>query len=259
MNTFDPYTRNIISTFLTEGSGSAMGMQINKKTKSQYKTDSAPDGYDPYQQMTWWNYSQKVEKALEGITAGGFGGVARGAGEVAGKAGDFFGGQMVGNAFRAVGSALGSGIETLGPVAEYGIKQALRTALAKTYLGASIDPIKTFEEELKPYNLDEKIPAGLKEFYAQIKATAAKAIDPKNVPDLAGLIASNRMGPMGQYAATRMSKLAMAGENPLTLALKGFGAESATNTIRQSYTTAPDFAETAGGFLQKGKQLGIYK
>lgn len=259
MNTFDPYTRNIISTFLTEGSGSGMGMQINKKTKSQYKTDSAPDGYDPYQQMTWWNYSQKIEKALEGITAGGFGSVARGAGEIVGKVGDYVGGQMVGNALRAVGSGVGVGIEKLGPTAEYAIKQALRTALAKTYLGATIDPVKTFEEELKPYNLDEKIPPGLKDFYAQIKATAMTAIDPKNLGFEPGLISSNRMGPMGQYAATRMSKLAMAGENPLTLALKGFGAESATNTIRQSYTTAPDFAETAGGFLQKGKQLGIYK
>lgn len=254
MNTFDPYTRNVISSFLTEGSGSGMGMQVNKRTKSQYATTSAPTGYDPYQQMTWWNYSQKVEKALEGMTAGAFGNIARGTGELFGSVPG-----PLGSVSRGVGNIVGGSIDKLGPIAEYGIKQALRTALAKTYLGASIDPVKAFEEELAPYKIEEKIPEGLKGFYTQFKDTAKKLIDPKNLGFEPNLFASNRMGPMGQYAATRMGRLAMAGENPLALALKGFGAESATNTIRQSYTTSPDFAETAGGFLQKGKQLGIYK
>jgi hypothetical protein len=262
MQTFDPYTQNIIKEFLSEGKGSGMGMKVDKKASQS----NIPVGADPYQQLTWWNYAQTVEKMLEGMTAGLVSDALRGGSSFLNRGLQTIGGGQgllaaAGQGLEKAGSGVAKVVDVAGKPVEYAVKQALRTTLAKAYLGADVDPIAgiggMFEKELASYNIE--VPDAVKNYYNELKNMAGKVLDPANLGFEPNLFASGRMGPIGKYQATRLSRLAMAGENPLTLSLKSFGAENAADTIRRSYTDTAPYAETAGGFLQKGKQLGIYK
>lgn len=263
MKTFDSYTQNIICSFLTEQS---VPPKPSTKKKIPFKVKDPNDlgGYDPYQQLTWWNYAQTLENELAGMTAGTFGGAVGGGAQAIGNVmqgiGNLTGVGAVsagGQALSAAGGAAVPLLTRLGKPAEYAIKQAIRTALGKAYLGAEVDPVAAFGKELDKYNLN--IPPELKNYYDEMKGYIGSVLDPANLGFEPGLFAADRFGDIGKSEAEKLSRLAFAGENPLTLAMQAFGAENAAETVKRAYTTNPAFAETAGGFLQKGKQLGIYK
>lgn len=220
-------------------------------------------GGDPQTQAAIYNYYQMVNKQLEGITLSGIIADIAGKGtETIGKGLDFLGGlagrqgfgrgfwdtilQGAGQKAQSVGQAIPGTVDAafksrlgrmLSPAAEYAAKQAIRSGLATAYLGAP-QSIQAPDE------------------YSQ----AIQGIIQSQLPEMPGVSGGvGRFGRAGQELAKRIPEIAAMGYDPMEYALNKMGAPAASRAIGRSASEEADLTMQAGGYLQRGRQKGIYK
>lgn len=238
--------------------------QREKGREYMFGRKGVPGGYDLENQAMWWNYRNMVEKQLEGITAGTITSATTSAFKLIpsvmqslSKSG-IPGLQNIGQYAPSVTQAIDKTQKAREMAAipiEYALKQALRTAAAKTYLGGTDDLRKAFEAEL---SVMPNIPGGVANILGDIGELAYKAIDPGTF-GLTGLYGAGRFGEAGKRAAEDIGRIAVMGKDPFEYALTQFGAKDASETLDRQATTVLPGLETMGGYLRKGKDIGIYK
>lgn len=176
------------------------------------------------QQAGWANYKKVIDSALSGICYAG---------------------------------VLGTGpASAITPAVEYAAKQALKASLAKQYLGVTAGISASLTAPVnQAVTLMQNLLAGSTSgiggsvpFVSTMGATAASP-----------LMGGARFGKLGQKLADRVDELAALGYDPLDWALTQMGAYDASEVIARSAATSSQAAESMGGYLQRGRQLGIYK
>lgn len=175
------------------------------------------------QQAGWANYKKAIDAALSGISTGA----------------------LLGTAAGPMTSAV-----------DYAAKQAIKASLAKQYLGvtggfsasltAPVSAAVTAIQNALSGNMAGV--AGAHPFISTMGATTASP-----------LMGGGRFGKLGEKLAGRVDELAALGYDPLDWALTQMGAYDASEVIARSAATSSQAAESMGGYLQKGRQLGIYK
>jgi hypothetical protein len=214
-----------------------------------YGLSNVPSGYDPETQATIYNYYNRINKALEGICGGLLASYAKRSGS---------GLQTLGQAISNIspkGSGLGSSLQLIGkgadavgglinwagkdPVgaatADYIVKQAIRSAAAKAYLGVS--------DSNKDNDFTQEMQSFIPGFEDITKLGSEKG----------------RFGSAGDYYATLIPKLAAMGYDPMEYMLNKFGAQQAAQSIVNSAAKEADLTMSAGGYLRRGRELGAFK
>lgn len=238
-----------------------------------YGQSQVPSGYDPETQAALYNYYQRVNKYMEGITLGtivpalattfgkagslvggglegvgkaldwvGFGKTSRGSPGVIAQ-GLMTGGQGLSSLSTDAAKAAEAFIQTpfgkaLTPAAEFAAKQAIRSGLAYAYLGLP-----------KPDEEEDYVGGKL------------QGIIKSQLPDMPKVDKSNqgRFGPAGQAIAARIPKLAAMGYDPMEYVLNKFGAQEASRSIANSAAKEAEQTLSAGGWLRRGRELGAFK
>ena len=127
---------------------------------------------------------------------------------------------------------------TLGsPAARYATKQVIKTDLAKRYLGAggiNVAAEGSLADTVKDYVFDA-------------------------IPELKTLTGSKpQFGKLGEKVAGKVGELATMGVDPLDWVTKAFGADQAAAHVNSLGASQALGTSTAGGYLSRGKRLGIY-
>ena len=308
MNTFDSYSKKVICEFLNEqaaprGYG---GKYIHPKTQKEaqqraemirYGRTGVPSGWDINNQAMWWNYRGMVEKGFEGFTAGTIAGLIQQGPIQTGR--DIVGGMIDASASRKTSSpraaakaanigkaAAERGFSMLDKSAElaaipieYAVKQAIRTGLAKVYLGGEEDPLeavrKEMEKNLAPpepgegggmispeqYEKSEKKGSIPKWVMDKVGTVVYSLVDPSAYTDqgFKKLFGKGRLGETGQRQAADISRIAVLGKDPLEYALTRMGAKDASEAIARTATTNVGAVSTLGGSLENLRRMGIAK
>jgi hypothetical protein len=213
-----------------------------------YGLSNVPSGYDPETQATIYNYYNRINKALEGMCGGFLANYVKSGGSALQSIGQFI-------TNISPKSGLGTALQGLGKVgditgkvmdwttkdplraatADYLIKQGLRTAAAKAYLGVpDSEEDSEFTKEMQSF-----IPG-----FEDITKLASK---------------KGRFGSAGDYYATLIPKLAAMGYDPMEYMLNKFGAPQAAQSIANSAAKEADLTMSAGGYLRRGRELGAFK
>jgi hypothetical protein len=136
------------------------------------------------------------------------------------------------------------------PVLRYGAKQLIKTDLALKYLGAGGIASATGKKLASTLGVDT---SGAESVLGNIASSIPGA---GTLMGAAGT-PTGRFGILGTKVAQKIPELALMGIDPLDWATKAFGADAAaehiSNIPRQTMAVT-----SAGGYLQKGKQRGIY-
>lgn len=311
MNTFDPYSKKVICEFLNEqvaprGYGGYGRKYTQPKTQKEaekraemirYGRTGVPSGWDPNNQAMWWNYRGMVEKGLEGFTAGTIAGLIQSgpidtARSVVGAAIDAGASRRTSNPRAAakladIGKAgvekgfnmLDKSAELAAIPIEYAVKQAIRTGLAKVYLGGEEDPLeavrKEMEKNLAPpepgegggmispeqYEKSERKGNIPKWIMDKVGTVVYSLIDPSAYSDqgFKNLFGKGRLGETGQRQAADISRIAVLGKDPLEYALTRMGAKDASEAIARTATTNVGAVSTLGGSLENLRRMGIAK
>lgn len=238
--------------------------QREKGREYMFGRKGVPGGYDLENQAMWWNYRNMIEKQLEGITAGTISSASTTALKLIPSVMQSLsrsgipGLQNIGSYAPGVSQAIDKtqkARELAALPMEYAVKQALRTAAAKVYLGGTDDLKKAFEAEL---SVMPNIPGVVGNILGDVGELAYKAIDPGTF-GLTGLYAAGRFGEAGKREAEDIGRIAVMGKDPFEYALTKFGAKDAAETINRQATAIQPGLESMGGALQNLKRLGIAK
>lgn len=136
------------------------------------------------------------------------------------------------------------------PVLRFGTKQLIKTDLALKYLGAGGLASAAGKKVSSALGIDTSSAEGV------LGSIASSIPGAGTVMGIAG-VPTNRFGVLGTKVAEKIPELALLGIDPLDWATKAFGADAAaehiSNIPRQTMGVS-----SVGGYLQKGKQRGIY-
>lgn len=271
----------------------------DRRQMIKYGTTGVPSGYELENQAMWWNYRNQLENAMAGITSGFIAKIMKAPKNVAknvidtgidimatrsGTKGTAAGKmQQMGKdaLFNMVDTVVDPATQLAAIPIEFALKQAIKTAAAKVYLGDEDDFQKALAVQLSQYAPQEEpfeggagpiVPPvsdpnrwGLaKDAFDTIAGFAYKAIDPTSYgmgpgTGLKGLIGRGRLGSAGQREAKQIGKIAIMGKDPLEYALTRMGAKDAAETFGRMATTNVPSIETAAGALPTLRRYGIAK
>lgn len=307
--TFDQYTKEVICSYLNEqfvprGRGGRNQIQMSpeeekrRAEKIMYGRTGVPSGWDPNTQAMWWNYRNMLEKGLAGFTSGTIAGLIQ-SGPI-GVARNVVDAAIEASATRAggAGTRVTSKLTNIGqekanqafnmldrsaelaaiPI-EYAVKQAIRTGLAKVYLGGEEDPLEAIRKEIEknvappepgegmgmiaPETLEKSNARGNipKWVLDKISPVVYGLVDPSAYSDegFKNLFGKGRLGETGQRQAEHISKIAVMGKDPFEYALTRMGAKDASDAISRQATTNVGAVGTLGGSLENLRRMGIAK
>lgn len=154
---------------------------------------------------------------------------------------------------KVIDSTLGK-IPVFGGVVSFPVKQAIKQNLAYQYLGTTGGKSKSeLDKELKNAGLDPADP----DVVSAMSSLTGKLGPMGGLSSLTPSGGPGRFGVLGQKVAGKVGDLTLMGIDPLDWVTKAFGADAAAAHI-SNMPTAQIGVMSAGGYLGKGKQKGIY-
>lgn len=142
----------------------------------------------------------------------------------------------------------------LGPAAAFAAKQIIRKDLAYRYLGSSGTgefSSDDFKKDMEAKGFKISTP----EEEAAVKSAYSKAITSVGG---GGPASGSRFGILGDKVAGKVSDLTNMGIDPLDFVTKAFGADAAAAHMSGLGDQTMTAAQSAGGYLRKGKRLGVF-